>query len=61
MAGLGSSTNNVSDIVTVAAVTAFMDAPTVDKCFDVGMVECLNKPVNHGELGMLISYYVDTK
>jgi len=47
----------VSDIVTVAAVTAYMDSPTVEKCLEYGMVEVLNKPVSHSELEMLLSYY----
>ena len=56
MDGLGGK-KDVSDIVTVAAVTAYMDSPTVEKCLEYGMVEVLNKPVSHSELEMLLSYY----
>jgi len=37
--------DNLSDIVSVMAVTAYRDRLTVDHCHEVGMEEVLLKPV----------------
>jgi len=46
--------DSVSDIVNVAAVTAYTDRKTVDRCFEVGMVEVLHKPVSQDGLQELM-------
>lgn len=33
--------------VSVVAVTAYIDKPTVDKIYDVGMVEAIMKPIKN--------------
>jgi len=45
-----------NDIVTVAAVTAYRDTPTVDHCYAVGMEEVLLKPVCQSDLEMFVFY-----
>ena len=45
--------------VYVAGVTAYVDQPRVDKCFDVGMVEVIEKPVNSEKIKTFINKYKD--
>ena len=43
--------------VTVAAITAYVDQPTVDRIFDIGMVEAIQKPVKSSVMDELINKY----
>ena len=43
--------------VYIAAVTAYIDQPSVDKMFDCGMVEAIPKPVNSVLMAQLIKKY----
>jgi len=47
----------VNEIVTVAAITAFIDTATVERCFGMGMDEVLHKPVSQENLAKLIETY----
>jgi CheY-like chemotaxis protein len=33
-------------VCNIVAVTAYVNAENIKKCFEVGMIEVLNKPVN---------------
>ncbi len=43
--------------VSIAAITAYIDQPTVDKIFDTGMVEAIQKPIKSVRLDDLIAKY----
>ena len=43
--------------VSVVAITAYIDQPTVDKIFDCGMVEALQKPINSVLMEQIITKY----
>ena len=43
--------------VYVSGVTAYVDQPRVDKCFDVGMVEVIEKPVNSEKIKSFVNKY----
>ena len=47
----------MKDIVSVVAVTAFVDTETVDRCYETGMVDVLNKPVNQENLEKVLETY----
>ena len=45
--------------VSIPAVTAYLDQPTVDKVFEHGMIEAIQKPVKSSQMDFLIEkYYV---
>lgn len=43
--------------VAIAAITAYIDQPTVDKIFDCGMVEAIQKPIKSTLLDDLVRKY----
>ena len=43
--------------VAIAAITAYIDQPTVDKIFDVGMVEAIQKPIKSTRMDDLVKKY----
>ena len=43
--------------VAIAAITAYIDQPTVDKIFDCGMVEAIQKPIKSTRMDDLVSKY----
>lgn len=43
--------------VAVVAITAYIDQPTVDKIFDIGMVEAIQKPIKSTRMDELVNKY----
>lgn len=43
--------------VAIAAVTAYIDKPTVDKIYDCGMVEAVQKPIKNTIMKELLAKY----
>ena len=44
-------------LVPVIAVSGFFDQKEVDKCYESGMVEAVNKPVNINDLNRIVATY----
>ena len=41
----------------VVAISAYVDKPNLDRCFEVGMVEAIQKPINSTLIDQLILKY----
>lgn len=48
---------DVSDMVTLVAVTAYTDVHTINHCYRVGMSEVLLKPCNRDKLQQVLNKY----
>ena len=49
------------DKVYIVAITAFVNDESIRKCFKVGMVEVLHKPVNIEALSGVLDFYFFNK
>ena len=43
--------------VSITAVTAYLDQPTVDKVFEHGMIEAIQKPLKSSQMDFLIEKF----
>ena len=50
---------NDPDQAIIVGVTSFMDDQIMEKCFNLGIAQVLNKPLKHSDLKKLIDLHIN--